>query len=202
MDALILKIVEQLGLLGIGVLMALENIFPPIPSEAIMGAAGLAVHHGRMQFWEVILAGSIGSLIGNYFWFWLGDKWGYERLGPFIDRWGRWLTMEWEDVEKASRFFRRHGHWVVFLLRTTPIMRTLISLPAGLAHMNTLKFCIFTAAGVTVWNILLVVGTGWLMTAFPNATSLFAGVLIGIAVLSLAAYVWRLLTWRPRSHRD
>ncbi|MCP9223216.1 DedA family protein [Erythrobacter sp. LQ02-29] len=202
MDSVIVDIVQQLGLAGIAILMALENIFPPMPSEAIMGAAGLAVHHGRMNLWAVVVAGTLGTLVGNYFWFWIGDKWGYERLGPFIDRWGRWLTMEWEDVENASRFFRKHGHWVVFLLRTTPIMRTMISLPAGLAHMNWIKFSIFTAAGAALWNILLVVGTGWLVSAFPGATSIFAGVLIAIAALSILAYIWRLVTWKPRSRRD
>ena len=102
MDHIIVSIVERLGLFGIALLMALENIFPPIPSEAIMGSAALAIERGTFTFWEILAVGTAGTLAGNYVWFWIGDKWGYERLGPFIDRWGRWLTLEWEDVEAAS----------------------------------------------------------------------------------------------------
>lgn len=201
MDQLIVDIVERLGLLGIFVLMVLENVFPPMPSEAIMGAAGLAIHEGRMETWSVLTAGTLGTLVGNWFWFWIGDKWGYQRLGPFIGRWGRWLTLEWEDVERASRFFRRHGHWIVLFTRMLPVMRTMISLPAGLAHMGAIRFSIFTAIGALGWNAVLVYGTQWLVRTFPGAGSIISIVLIGIVVVSVLAYLWRVVTWKPRSKR-
>ena len=201
MDHIIVAIVERLGLFGIALLMALENIFPPLPSEAIMGSAALAIERGTFGFWEILAVGTAGTLAGNYVWFWLGDIWGYERLGPFIDRWGRWLTLEWEDVEAASHFFRKHGHWVVFILRATPVMRTMISLPAGLAHMNTLKFCIFTAAGAALWNAILIGGTQWLARTFDNTEWVVSGVVIATIVLSVIGYVWRLMTWKPRAKR-
>ena len=201
MDQIIVSIVERLGLFGIALLMALENIFPPLPSEAIMGSAALAIERGTFGFWEILAVGTAGTLAGNYVWFWLGDIWGYERLGPFIDRWGRWLTLEWEDVEAASHFFRKHGHWVVFILRATPVMRTMISLPAGLAHMNTLKFCIFTAAGAALWNAILIGGTQWLARTFDNTEWVVSGVVIATIVLSVIGYVWRLMTWKPRAKR-
>ena len=201
MDHIIVSIVERLGLFGIALLMALENIFPPIPSEAIMGSAALAIERGTFTFWEILAVGTAGTLAGNYVWFWIGDKWGYERLGPFIDRWGRWLTMEWEDVEAASHFFRKHGHWVVFILRSTPVMRTMISLPAGLAHMNTFKFCIFTAAGAALWNAILIGGTQWLARTFGESGWVVSGVVIATIVLSVIGYVWRLMTWKPRAKR-
>lgn len=202
MDDLIVSVMERLGLVGIAVLMALENIFPPMPSEAVMGSAALAIERGSMHFWPVLIAGTVGTLIGNYVWFWLGHKWGYERLGPFIDRYGRWLTMEWEDVERASEFFRKHGHWVVFGLRMTPVMRTMISLPAGLAHMNPIKFCVFTAAGAAIWNAILILGTQWLMRAFDDIENIVSWIIIGITVAALGAYLLRLATWKPRSQRD
>jgi membrane protein DedA with SNARE-associated domain len=201
MDELIINIVDTLGLVGIAILMALENVFPPMPSEAVMGAAALAIHHGRMEFWPVLAAGTFGTVAGNFFWFWLGHKWGYERLQPFIDRWGHVLTVEWEDVEKASAFFRRHGHWVVLGLRTTPFMRTLISLPAGLTHMNVWKFTLFTTIGAAAWNALLILGTKWLIERFPQSENIVSWILIGIVAMAVVGYVWRYLTWKPRAKR-
>ncbi len=201
MDQFIITVVETLGLFGIAVLMALENVFPPMPSEAIMGAAALAIHYGRLEFWPVLAAGTIGTVAGNFFWFWLGHRLGYQRTQPFIDRWGHLLTIEWEDVEKGTRFFRRHGHWVVLVLRATPFMRTMISLPAGLSHMNFWKFTLFTAIGAAAWNALLIVGTQWLITRFPDSDNIVSGILIAIVVLGVVAYVWRYLTWKPRAQR-
>lgn len=201
MDTLIVSIVDQLGLLGIAILMVLENVFPPMPSEAIMGAAGLAIHRGTMEFWPVLAAGTLGTVVGNYFWFWIGQKLGYERTRPFIDRWGRWLTLEWEDVERASRFFRRHGHWVVLGLRTTPFMRTMISLPAGLSRMNLGKFLVFTAVGAAAWNAMLIAGTRWLIEQFPGSDNIVSVILIAIVVLGVIGYAWRLATWKPRARR-
>src|SRR5690606_838602 len=117
MHDIIIEFIARGGYIGIALLMALENVFPPIPSEVIMGIGGMLVARGEMEFWPLMLAGTVGSTAGNYFWFWLGDKWGYERMKPFVDRWGRWLTVDWEHVERGSEFFRRHGQWVVLVLR-------------------------------------------------------------------------------------
>jgi membrane protein DedA with SNARE-associated domain len=201
MDEFIINFVDTLGLAGIAILMALENVFPPMPSEAVMGAAALAIYHGRMDFWPVLIAGTTGTVVGNFFWYWIGHKWGYERLQPFIDRWGHFLTVEWEDVEHASQFFRRHGHWVVLGLRTTPFMRTLISLPAGLTHMNFWKFTLFTTIGAAAWNAILILGTKWLIQRFPNSENIVSWILIGIVVSAVIAYIWRYLTWKPRAQR-
>jgi membrane protein DedA with SNARE-associated domain len=121
MHELIIRAIEQGGLLGIFLLMAVENIFPPIPSEVIMGLGGVAVSRGTIDFWPLMIVGTIGSTAGNYVWYWLGDHWGRTRLEPFVNRWARWLTMEWEDVERAQRFFQRHGPWVVFVFRFSRI---------------------------------------------------------------------------------
>ena len=164
----ILTIIDRLGYLGIAILMALENIFPPLPSEAIMGAGALSMENGGMQFWPLLIAGTLGTLAGNYMWYWIGVRVGYERLGPIVDRWGRWLTLEWEDVERAVRFFRKHGQWAVFVLRATPVMRTMISLPAGLARMSVWRFLVFTAAGAAIWNALLIAGTVWIAKRFAE----------------------------------
>ena len=195
----ILRLIEQGGYWGIAFLMFIENIFPPIPSEVIMGLGGIAVARGTMAFWPLLVVGTIGSTLGNYVWFLIGDKLGYERLKPFVDRWGRWLTMDWEDVERASRFFRTHGQWVVFALRFSPFLRTMISLPAGLAHMKHWKFLIFTFAGAGVWNVLLILGGHWLSRYFTEAQPWLNVIVIASIVIALGAYAWRVTTWKPRS---
>ena len=96
MDTLILDIIARGGYLGIFFLMALENIIPPVPSEMIMGIGGLLVQRGDMAFWPLLLIATAGTTAGNYFWYWLGHRYGYERLEPFVARWGRWLTLDWQ----------------------------------------------------------------------------------------------------------
>lgn len=198
MNHWIIQLIEQGGYAGIFLLMVLENVFPPIPSELIMGIGGVAVAHGSMTFWPLLFVGTAGSTLGNYVWFLVGDRFGYARLRPVIARWGRWLTMDWEDVEKATTFFQRHGQWVVFAMRFSPFLRTMISLPAGLAHMGHARFLLFTFAGAAVWNTLLIHGgrlVARYLAAFEDA--------IGYGVLAMTGvvlvwYAWRVITWRPR----
>ena len=201
MHELIIRAIEQGGLVGIFLLMALENIFPPIPSEVIMGLGGVAVSRGTMDFWPLMISGTVGSTLGNYAWYWLGDHWGRTRLEPFVERWGRWLTMEWEDVEKARGFFRRHGPWVGFVFRFTPIFRTMISLPAGLAHMGVWRFLAFTFAGAFIWNLLLVEGGRRLADWLEESQHILGWIILGFIGLALVGYLWRVVTWKPRDKR-
>jgi membrane protein DedA with SNARE-associated domain len=192
----ILNLIEQGGYWGIALLMFIENVFPPIPSELIMGAGGISVARGTMEFWPLLVAGTIGSTAGNYMWFLLGDRWGYQRLEPFVARRGRWLTMRWSDVENSSSFFQRHGQWVVFVMRFSPFLRTMISLPAGLSHMKHWKFLAFTFAGAAVWNTLLIYGGKWLAAYFDKMHEVASGVIIGLAVVAVAAWLWRVWRWQ------
>lgn len=198
----ILRIIEQGGYWGIAALMAIENIFPPIPSEVIMGLGGFAVARGTMEFWPLLGAGTVGSTLGNYAWFLAGDRLGYRRLRPFIDRWARWLTFCWADVERASKFFRRHGHWIVFGLRFSPFLRTIISLPAGLSHMGHGKFLVFTFAGAGIWNAALILGGRLLSGYFEEAQHWLNWAVAGFLALALIAYGWRVATWRPQGNDE
>jgi membrane protein DedA with SNARE-associated domain len=198
MDEWIITLIEQGGYWGIALLMFLENVFPPIPSELIMGLGGILVARGSMEFWPLLAVGTIGSTIGNYVWFLAGDRLGYQRLEPIVARWGRWLTMEWEDVERASRYFRRHGQWIVFAMRFSPFLRTMISLPAGLAHMKHGKFLAFTFAGAAVWNTLLIVGGRWLNAYLAETKHWLGWIVLGTLLLVIGAYFWRVATWKPR----
>ena len=199
MDNWIINLIERGGYWGIALLMAIENIFPPIPSEVIMGVGGIAVARGTMEFWPLLAAGTIGSTLGNYAWFIAGDRLGYQRLRPLVDRWGRWLTMEWQDVEMATRFFQRHGQWIVFVLRMSPFLRTMISLPAGLTHMKHWKFLVFTFAGAGLWNAALILGGHWLADYLAGMQHWLGPVILGILALAVAGYLWRVMTWKPRA---
>ena len=184
------------GYAGIVVLMALENIFPPIPSELIMGAAGVALAQGRFSFWPLLWWGTLGSTLGNYVWFVAADRLGYRRLQPLVHRWGRWLTMNWHDVEASTAFFRRHGQWIVFVMRFSPFFRTLISVPAGLSHIGHLRFLGFTFAGAAVWNALLIGGGVWAADAVRQFDVVIGPALAGLALLAFGYYLRRVWLWR------
>ncbi len=198
MDQFIINAVEQGGYLGIFLLMVLENVVPPVPSEVIMGIGGLLVERGSMAFWPLLLVGTVGTVVGNYFWYWVGDAWGYRRLEPFVDRWGRWLTVDWQQIVKAQLFFARHGHWVVFFLRFSPFLRTIISLPAGLAHMPKLKFLGFTFAGSLVWNALLIKGGQWLGRYLQDSQDILAWMIFGFLGIGALGWLYRIVTWQER----
>ena len=195
----ILHFIEQGGYWGIALLMFIENVFPPIPSEVIMGLGGIAVARGTMEFLPLLIVGTVGSTLGNYVWFLVGDRLGYERLRPLVARWGRWMTLEWEDIEQASAFFRRRGQWVVFLMRFSPFLRTMISLPAGLAHMRHETFLAYTFFGAAIWNAGLILGGHWLSRYFVEAQDWLNVLIIASIGIAVAAYLWRVITWKPRT---
>jgi membrane protein DedA with SNARE-associated domain len=190
------------GYFGIFLLMVLENVVPPVPSELIMSVAGIAAGQGKMSFPLLVLVGTLGCAVGNLFWWEVGRRFGYERLKPLVDRWGRWLTLDWEDVEKLRRFFDRWGGATVFVFRFMPIGRTVISIPAGLLKMPFWRFLIYTTAGSAVWNTILV-GVGyWLGTNFETVDHWIAPVVTGMLVLLVLAYLWRVFTWKARHRED
>lgn len=198
MTDFILNLIAWGGYVGIFLLMALENIVPPVPSEVIMGLGGMAVTRGDMALWPLVAWGTAGSVAGNYFWYWLGRNIGYERFRPFIARHGRWLTLEWRDVERLHAFFLRHGIWVVFVFRFMPTFRTVISLPAGMTGMPLWKFLLWTAAGTAIWNTIL----AWAGIAFGahfSELDRYVGpIAVATFVVIIAGYVWRVLTWKPK----
>jgi membrane protein DedA with SNARE-associated domain len=152
-----------------------------------------------MQFWPLLLAGTIGTTAGNYAWFVVGDRIGYERLRPFVERHGRWLTLDWRSIERCSDFLRRHGQWVVFALRFSPVARTIISLPAGMAHMGVLRFLACTFAGAAIWNAILILGGHWLAGVMTDAGRWIVWVGVAMTMAALLVYAYRVATWKPRA---
>ncbi|OTG81002.1 DedA family protein [Acinetobacter sp. ANC 4648] len=146
---------EQLGYFGIAILMFLDNVFPPIPSEVIMPSAGFAASKGQLLLSGVIISGSLGSLIAAALLYWIGLKIPNHKILSWIDRYGKYLWIKSKDVEKALAWFEKYGHRIVFFGRMIPAIRSLISIPAGMSHMPFWKFMTYSALGTIIWTTFL-----------------------------------------------
>ena len=150
----ILMVMDKLGLVGVALMMFLEN-FPPIPSELIMPAAGFAAAIGELSLISVIIAGTIGSVLGALPLYYLGSRLDETRLIRLTERYGKYLLITPKDIISAQAWFDRHGKTVVFFGRMIPAIRSLISIPAGMARMSLLPFLMLTAMGSMIWSALL-----------------------------------------------
>lgn len=144
-----------LGYGAIALVMLLENVFPPIPSELIMPLAGFYVHEGRLALVPVVLAGLLGTVLGAWFWYGVGRLINEERLEHWISRHGRWLGIEVSSLARSRRWFQRHGAAVVFWGRLIPGIRTFVSVPAGIELMPQPSFLLWTTAGSLLWTLAL-----------------------------------------------
>lgn len=151
----ILMVMDKLGLVGVALMMFLENVFPPIPSELIMPAAGFAAAIGELSLISVIIAGTIGSVLGALPLYYLGSRLDETRLNRLAERYGKYLLITPKDIISAQAWFDRHGKTVVFFGRMIPAIRSLISIPAGMARMSLLPFLMLTAMGSMIWSALL-----------------------------------------------
>jgi membrane protein DedA with SNARE-associated domain len=193
----LIDLVDAWGYLGIAIAMFLENVFPPIPSEVIMGLTGMAVADGKLTFAGAVAAGTAGAVLGNWVWYWIGRVVGYARFKPLIDRYGRWLTLDWPEVEKIVGIFQRFDSAIVFWARFLPQVRTMISLPAGMLVMSQLRFLVWTLLGTGVWNSVLI-GTGYVLrNNFSQFDEYYGWVAIVMIVGVVAVYLYRVITWRP-----
>lgn len=147
--------VNSLGYWGIGLLMFLENLFPPIPSELIMPLAGFTVAQGKMEFTYVILAGVVGTVAGALPWYYVSKLLGKENLQRLADRYGKWLAISSRDIAKAIHWFDKYDAQAVFLCRLVPGVRTLISIPAGISDMPLVPFLLYSTLGTLLWVGLL-----------------------------------------------
>ena len=199
----VLGIILSLGYPGVALLVALDNIFPPIPSEVILPLAGFVSGQGRLSLPGVIVAATVGSVAGALplygLGFWLGD----ERLRRFIRRFGRALFVKEADLDQAQAWFDRHGGKAVLLGRCVPLVRSLVSVPAGLAHMPPVRFVAYTTLGSALWNTLWIgagfaLGERWELVR-PYLKLLESVVVAGVAA-ALLLFLWRRLPrfWRRR----
>jgi membrane protein DedA with SNARE-associated domain len=149
----LLDLVEKLGPVGVGLSILAETVIPPIPSEAVLGLAGVLINEGRMSIVPVVLFATLGSLLGAIFFYSVGRALGPRRSHAFLDR---LPLVETADVDKTFAWFERHGRSAVFLGRMVPIVRSFISVPAGVVRMPFGQFLLFTAAGSLIWNSVLI----------------------------------------------
>jgi len=195
----IIGLVNTTGYWGVAFLMLLETVFPPIPSEVIMTVAGVSAARGNMHFGGVVAAGTAGAMLGNWMWFWLAIRFGEKRIHKLIDRHSRWLTLNWDEVERGQRLFRRHGSAIVLFARMLPTLRSLISIPAGLFGMSHRRFLVFSAIGTAGWSAALA-GVGYFLgSRFADIERWLGPISTAIIALIVLAYVWRLWRWKPQA---
>ena len=191
-------LVEQTGYLGIALLMLAENVFPPIPSELIMPMAGFTAARGELNMVGVVVAGTAGSLAGALLWYYIGRWIGLERLKRWAAKHGRWLTISPEEVDEAAAWFNRHCGKAVLVGRLIPAVRTLISVPAGVAGMALMRFLTYSALGTALWTALLAAAGYLLEDQYQKVGDYLnpvSNVILGLIVLG---YLYRVITFRRR----
>lgn len=167
MQEFIIEVMNQFGYLGIALLIAIENIFPPIPSEVILSFGGFMTTYSELTVIGVIIASTIGSLIGAILLYGLGRVLNKERLISICNsKIGRILKLKVEDIEKSEEWFSKKNKYAVLFCRCVPIVRSLISIPAGMSKMNFVEFMFLTTIGTIIWNILItslgrIAGNSW-----------------------------------------
>jgi len=190
---------ESWGYFGIAAAMFLENLFPPIPSEVVMPAAGYQASNGEMSLWGVILAGTVGSLAGVWLWYEVARLVGQDRLLGWIGRHGVWIGITRREADRSLKWFDRKGHFAVLMGRLVPGVRTLISLPAGFSKMRRPVFLLWSAIGTLAWTALL----GWIGWSLPDmrgqASTIISG--IGTVVIVALLVLWIAQIIRHRMHR-
>jgi membrane protein DedA with SNARE-associated domain len=149
------SLILTLGYPGLGIVMFLENVFPPIPSEIILPLAGSLTLTGNFSLAGITLVSMLGSVAGAWVFYGVGYWFDEKRVRFLIQTYGKWLLLSTADLDRTLAWFHRYGVWVVFFGRMIPMVRSLISIPAGLAKMNWVKFTIFTAVGTACWSFLL-----------------------------------------------
>ena len=186
----VISTIDHIGYIGVFLLMAVESCGIPMPSEVIMPFSGFLVADGKMLFWIVVAAGTLGNLVGSLVAYWIGYKGGR----PLIEKYGRYILISKHDLDMADRWFKKYGDWTVYFGRLLPIIRNYISFPAGIAKMDVKRFAIFTTLGALPWTALF----AWLGVMMGDNWELIREKLhkfdlaIGIAIIILIAlYIWR-----------
>jgi membrane protein DedA with SNARE-associated domain len=194
----ITQLIDRAGYAGIVLMMFLEGIFPPIPSWLVMPLAGFDASAGRFSPFMVVLAGTVGSTLAAICWYFVGRLVGVDRLKSFSARHGHWLTLTPAQVDRADRWFDRHGVPAVMLARIVPVVRLLISVPAGVFAMDLRRFILFTAIGDSMWNGVMT-GAGYLLRSHYDQVANYLNPL-GTVVLTIVAatYVVRIATWKRK----
>jgi membrane protein DedA with SNARE-associated domain len=194
----VIRLIDWGGYGGVFLLMLLETVFPPIPSEVILPIAGMRAANGPLGLPGVVLAATLGTMTGNTIWYLAARSIGLDRFRYFITRYGRWLTMDWYDVERVQAMFGRFGAGIVFFGRMLPTIRTFISVPAGIVRMKLPLFLIWSTIGTAAWSGALAAGGYALGREFHTIEGVAGPISSAVVAGILLWYVWRQLTWNRR----
>lgn len=193
MQEWIKDMMERMGEPGVGLLIALENLVPPIPSEVILPLAGFQAHQGTLHPLGVWAAATLGALAGAWVLYGLGAWLGLQRLRRLSRK--RWFIIAGpSDVERGHKLFQRHGSWMVAVARCVPVLRSLVSLPAGVAGMPPLRFSLLTVLGAGVWNAVFI-AAGWHLSQRWELVQRYSEP-VGIAVIALLVAGAGIMVWR------
>ncbi|GGB08554.1 DedA family protein [Macrococcus hajekii] len=198
MQQWIMDVMEQFGYIGVFLLILLENIFPPIPSEVILTFGGFMVTKSNsLNFAGMLIASTLGAVIGALLLYYLGHLLGMKRLESIVERYGKFLRLSKDDLHKADAWFNRYGGIAVFLCRFVPLIRSLISIPAGLNRMNLVTFTLYTTVGTIIWNAVLIylgytLGENWekVLHTFDTYSTFFY-ILMGIGIIAFIIYLYK-----------
>lgn len=195
--------VETFGYVGVAFLVALESLFPPIPSEIVLPLGGFVAGRGDASYLGMVLAATIGSMVGAWVLYGISAAIGPVRLHALVVRYGRWLRMGEHDLRRAEIWFDRRSDAAVLIGRCIPLIRSIVSVPAGFRRMPLLRFSLLTAAGSTVWNAALI-GAGALLgdrwEEVGNVVGLLQAAVVLAVVALVALFVWKKFL-RPRLAR-
>lgn len=194
------NIVETLGYVGVAALIALENIFPPLPSELILPLAGFETGRGEFNYVLMVIAATIGSVIGAIVLYYAAQMIGERRVRALVRRYGKWFQVSETDIDKADDWFDRYSNLAVLVCRCVPLVRSLVSIPAGFRRMNMAQFLIFTTIGSAIWNAALI-GAGWALGDNWEVVGQYVGYFQYVVLALIAAgVVW--FFWRKFSNRS
>ncbi|XVU24552.1 DedA family protein [Actinoplanes sp. CA-054009] len=199
LTAWVTSVIESLGELGVGLLVALENLIPPIPSEIVLSLAGYLASEGRVNFALVLFAATAGSVIGALALYWLGYALGEERLRRWLDK---IPLVDADDLNTADRWFEKHEKAAVLFGRCAPVVRSLVSIPAGANKMHLGMFTLFTAIGSGVWNTIFI-GGGYLLGSqyqdLEQYAHYFDYVIWALIIFMVASWVTKKIRKRRRA---
>lgn len=197
MQSWIAEFMEQFGYLGIFLLMCLENVFPPIPSELVLPFGGFMTTYSELNVLGVIIAATGGSVLGAIILYGIGLLLDVERLLKIVDKWGKYLHVKPKDILKADEWFDNHGYWTVLFCRMIPFIRSMISIPAGMSNMKFPLFLFFTTIGTIIWNSILVaagalLGKSWVkVLKYMDIYSNVIYLVLGVCLVFLLFYFWQ-----------
>ncbi len=186
------QIISSMGYVGLYLVMFLENVFPPIPSEVVLPLAGSLTLSDRFSIFGITVIGMLVSITGAFLFYGLGKWLGEPRVRTIIEKYGRYALLSTNDLDRSLEWFDKYDDWVIFFSRMVPIVRSLISIPAGIASMNITKFSFFTILGTALWSFLLALGGRLLGEQWPliaEFINTYQNIVLAIAVAAVLLFI-------------